>query len=98
MITGEGNRAPNSSTDWSRFGAPASRVGASSSAASAASFSRMVISSPAAPSTMSNSVRGSGAGDFAQRRDAIAFALERGLIHSVTARLRRLPTTGLHPG
>ena len=27
MMTGDGKLTPNSSTDWSRFGAPASRVG-----------------------------------------------------------------------
>jgi hypothetical protein len=59
MTTGVGNRAPNSSTDWSRLGAPASNVGTSSIAASAASLLRMVISSPAPPSTMSNNMRGS---------------------------------------
>ena len=59
MMTGEGSLKPNSSTDWSRFGAPASSFGTSSISASAASLRRMVISSPAAPSTMSNSMRGS---------------------------------------
>ena len=58
MITGDRSLAPNSSTDWSRVGAPSSSFGASSIAASAASLRRMVISSPAAPSTMSNSMRG----------------------------------------
>ena len=55
MMTGDGSRRRNS-TDWSRFGAPASSFGASSISASAASLRRMVISSPAAPSTMSNSI------------------------------------------
>jgi hypothetical protein len=59
MMTGDGSRMPNSSTDWSRFGAPASSFGASSISASAASLRRMVISPPAAPSTISNSMRGS---------------------------------------
>ena len=59
MMTGDGSLEPNNSTDWSRFGAPASSFGTSSIAASAASLRRMVISSPAAPSTMSNSMRGS---------------------------------------
>ena len=59
MTTGEGSFKPKSSTDWSRFGAPSSSLGTSSIAASAASLRRMVISSPAAPSTMSNTMRGS---------------------------------------
>ena len=59
MMTGDWSLAPKSSTDWSRVGAPSSSFGASSISASAASLRRMVISSPAAPSTMSNSIRGS---------------------------------------
>ena len=87
IMTGERSFSPNSSTDWSRVAAPASSVGTSSIAASAASLrAHGDLVAGGAVNQVEQQPRQLLAGERAQRRDAVAFALERGLIHQTFSR------------
>ncbi len=87
MMMGEGSLSPNSSTDWSRVGAPASTVGHELHCGER----RLVVAhgdlvAGGAVDHVEQHARQLPAREFAHRRDAVAFALERGLIHQASSR------------
>ena len=86
-MTGEGSFTPNSSTDWSRLGC----AGEQRRNELHCGQRRLVAAhgdlvAGGAVNQVEQHSRQLLAGERAQRRDAVAFAFERGLIHQTSSR------------